>query len=311
MTASNDDIFLKRMWVYQRERFPLAQYIPLISAFTFSAASYSRICRGEGGFIAWNVFLGGTATAVILFLLLRLFDEFKDAEEDAKYRSYRPVPRGLVSLREIRGCIVASFAVVLYLNALMDVRLLVVLTPALIYMLIMWREFFVAAWLRRHPVVYLLTHMLVMPLADFYTSGLDWVLAGARIPVGLLFFLLTTFSNGCVIEIGRKIRNPQDEEVGVDTYSRLWGGRMAASVWLFILGVTGALAFVCCQFGGYASHAFPWLVFFLLLSAIPAVRFILWKKNGRYIEAASGMWTLAMYLIVGGIPMLVDWVKND
>ena len=42
-------------------------------------------------------------------LQLRLADEFKDFEEDSRYRPYRPVPRGLVSLRDLAwvwaGCI--------------------------------------------------------------------------------------------------------------------------------------------------------------------------------------------------------------
>ena len=47
----------------------------------------------------------GVATSFGLFFLLRLFDEFKDAEDDAKYRPYRAVPRGLVTFGELRGLI--------------------------------------------------------------------------------------------------------------------------------------------------------------------------------------------------------------
>ena len=28
-----------RLWIYQRERFPVAQYLPMVAAFTFSASS--------------------------------------------------------------------------------------------------------------------------------------------------------------------------------------------------------------------------------------------------------------------------------
>ena len=41
------------------------------------------------------------ATAFLFFLQLRIADEFKDFEEDSRYRPYRPVPRGLVRLREL------------------------------------------------------------------------------------------------------------------------------------------------------------------------------------------------------------------
>jgi 4-hydroxybenzoate polyprenyltransferase len=41
-------------------------------------------------------------------------------------------------------------------------------------------------------------------------------------PNGLIIFLIVTFLNGVVIEIGRKIRAKEAEEVGVETYSYLW-----------------------------------------------------------------------------------------
>ena len=92
---------LRRWWIYQRERFPLAAHGPLIAAFSASAVSFSALLRGgEDGprvasfVVAFVVSLGS-------FLQLRIADEFKDAEEDARYRPYRPVPRGLVKLSEL------------------------------------------------------------------------------------------------------------------------------------------------------------------------------------------------------------------
>jgi 4-hydroxybenzoate polyprenyltransferase len=35
-----------------------------------------------------------------------------------------------------------------------------------------------------------------------------------------------------VIEVGRKIRAPADEEPGVDTYSSVWGCSKAVLIWL-------------------------------------------------------------------------------
>lgn len=302
--------FLVRYWIYQRERFPLFQTGLLIAAFTFSAASYSRICRGADGFIPWRFFLGGTFTAIALFLLLRLFDEFKDAEEDAKYRPYRAVPRGLVSLREIGWGIVIAILAMLAVNLLLMPVMLLALLPALGYQLLMWREFFIPKLLRRHPVAYLVTHMAVMPMIDFYTTGLDWLNAAGILPPGLPLFLLVTFLNGCVIEIGRKIRAPQDEEHGVETYSVLWGPRRAALVWLAILTVTGALGLACCRFAGYALPALPFLLFFWSVGAGFAIRFIHSGRGAKWLETASGLWTIAMYLTIGGVPMLMEWSSS-
>ena len=104
---------LQRFYIYQKERFPILGHGLMIFAFTFSAISYSRICRGKEGFIPWQDFLIGIFATVTLFFLVRIFDEFKDKEDDAKYRKYLPVPRGLISLKELRiiGLVVASMQI--------------------------------------------------------------------------------------------------------------------------------------------------------------------------------------------------------
>jgi len=297
----------RRWWIYQRERFPVFQNGALIAVFTFSAASYSAICRGTRDPVPWQVLVCGIATSFILFLLLRFFDEFKDAEDDARFRPYLPVPRGLITLREVGRGIVIACAIAFAANALVAPAMLPALLLALLYILIMWREFFVARWLRRHAVAYLITHMMVMPVIDFYTTGLDWMVRGVKMPSGLLLFLVVTFLNGCVIEIGRKIRRPQDEEPGVETYSYLWGPRRALAVWLALLAGTGALAYVCCRRGGYAAEALPVLCLLLAGCALPAILFAVKGHSGKGIEVAAGVWTIGMYLTIGGLPMLLGW----
>jgi 4-hydroxybenzoate polyprenyltransferase len=92
---------MNRWWIYQRERFPLAAHGPLILAFSASAVSYSALLRGSSTAPSLRSFAVAFVVSLGSFLLLRIADEFKDQEEDAKYRPYRPVPRGLVRLREL------------------------------------------------------------------------------------------------------------------------------------------------------------------------------------------------------------------
>ena len=306
MTPESGKNIFVRLWIYQKERFPLAGYLPLVAAFTFSAASYSRICRGAEGFVPWTRICAGIATSFGVFLLLRLFDEFKDADDDAAYRPYRPVPRGLVTLRELGILIAAVIAAMVLLNALFLPAMLPALGLALGYILVMWREFFVREWLRRHAVAYMVTHMMIMPLTDFYTTGLDWMNERVAMPRGLFLFLAVTFLNGCVIEIGRKIRRPEDEEKGVETYSFLWGPNRAAGIWLGILSVTALLAFLCCAAAGYGLPALPFLALCWLGCAAPALLFLKTGRHGPKIETAAGVWTVCMYLLIGGVPMLLE-----
>jgi hypothetical protein len=72
-------------------------------------------------------------------------------------------------------------------------------------------------------VLYLLSHMAIMPLIDLLLTGIEWL--PGRAASGLWMFLALSFVNGCVLEIGRKLWAPENEIAGVDTYSGLWGPR--------------------------------------------------------------------------------------
>src|SRR5262249_52383299 len=112
--------FLGRLWVYQRERFPLLGHGLLIAAFSFSAVCFSRLLRAEAGWPGWPAAVVAFLTSFLFFLQLRIADEFKDFDEDSRYRPYRPVPRGLVSLYELGwvgvGAAVVQLALGLWLE---------------------------------------------------------------------------------------------------------------------------------------------------------------------------------------------------
>src|ERR1043165_2887292 len=92
---------MNRWWIYQRERFPIFGHGPLILAFSFSAVSYSRMLRGVAGFPPVLPTVVAFVSCFFFFLQLRIADEFKDKVEDGRFRPYRPVPRGLVTLRQL------------------------------------------------------------------------------------------------------------------------------------------------------------------------------------------------------------------
>jgi 4-hydroxybenzoate polyprenyltransferase len=295
-----------RWWVYQRERFPIWAHGPLVLAFSSSAVCFSHLLRGQVTLPDAKGITVAFVTCLLFFLGLRIADEFKDFEEDARYRPYRPVPRGLVSLREL-GWVGAGAAIAQLLLALWLAPLLVmVLLAGWCYLALMSKEFFVRDWLKARPITYLWTHMLIMPIVDLYATACDWVPAGLTLPPsGLAWFLAASFFNGIVIEFGRKIRAPEDEENGVQTYSFLWGRRTAALAWLGAMTAT-ALCAVCA--GGRIQFAVPVAIvtaILLVFAAGTAVHFLNTPKagSGKRFELISGLWTLALYLSLGLIPL--------
>ena len=99
------------------------------------------------------------------------------------------------------------------------------------YLLLMAKEFFVAEWLKKRQLAYIFSHMMIIPLIDLYSSGLDWKMSGHSWHLGIAWFMLVSFINGLVLKFGRKIRTKDSEEEGVVTYSKLYGIQKAVGKW--------------------------------------------------------------------------------
>jgi 4-hydroxybenzoate polyprenyltransferase len=299
---------MRRWWIYQKERFPIVQHGVLIAIFSSAAVGYSMLLRGEpllgGRSHPLGTGLIAALTLFLCFLQLRIADEFKDAADDAQYRPYRPVPRGLVTLRELGIVAIAAAFIQLGLALSMGLALVLLLCLVWAYMALMAQEFFASTWLKARPLLYLLSHAVIMPLLALYATACDWLAAGAAAPSGLAVLLLVSFFNSLVIELGRKIRAPPSEEAGVATYSVLWGRRRAAIAWLsasWLMGMTALWAAMPIQAN------LPVACVFLLLisgSVILVWRFAkhptpAWAKG---FEVMSALWTVLIYLSLGIAP---------
>ncbi|MCH8552757.1 MAG: UbiA family prenyltransferase [Natronospirillum sp.] len=228
MTALPDEsglTLLQRGWRYQQERFPLLVHGPLIAVMAFGAFGYA-VSSAEFQPDLYR-YLACWAGLLAFFFLLRVADEFKDYETDCAHRPYRAVPRGLVSLRALGMAAVVALVLQVVLAVVVGLQLWGPLIIAWIWLGLMTREFFVGDWLEARPVLYLFSHMLIMPLLMFYALAHFGAVSVAQVwPL-----LPLALGVGLCLELGRKIRRPQDEEAGVDTYSALWGPRRAAMAW--------------------------------------------------------------------------------
>lgn len=297
---------MNRWLLYQKERFPLLQHAPLVLVFAFSGLCYSRLLRGALAWPSPQALVTAFLVALFFFLQLRIADEFKDAEEDARFRPYRPVPRGLVKLREL-GWIFALLALAqLVLTTLLFSPLVWLLAIAWLYLAAMSKEFFAREWLSARPVLYLLTHMGIMPMIDLYITSVDWRVAGAAWPdPGIYWFLAVSFFNGVAIEFGRKIRAPGDEEEGVRTYSALWGRRPATAIWLAALAANAAAAVMAARNIDFFLPALLFLGILFLVALALAASFLKrpTSATAKRLETYSGVWTLLMYLSLGPLSL--------
>ncbi len=300
-------IMLNRWWIYQRERFPIVAHSVLIAVFSGSAFGYSVLLRGGTKIQNFSSIIVAFVSVFIFFLHLRIADEFKDFEEDLRYRPYRAVPRGLMSLRELGWLGIATGIIQLGLALWLTPTLALMLGLVWLYFGLMCKEFFVHNWLKAHPLAYMWSHMVIVPLINLYATACDWLVAQASPPAGVFWFLVASFFNGMIIEIGRKIRSPKDEEFGVETYSAVWGRRNAVLAWLGVVGLTAIASFISASQINFATPV-AWLLAILLIVAIAVAWLFLRQpitKWAKLIEKMSSLWTLLVYLCLGIIPLLL------
>ena len=297
---------LRRWWIYLQERFPLHRHGPLILAFSFSAVTFSWLLRSQSGWPSPLSLVVAFLSCLTFFFQLRIADEFKDEEEDARYRPYRPVARGLVTLRELGGVFVLVGVLQLCLALWLDTRLLILLFVSWTYLALMSKEFFVGEWLRGKHLLYMVTHMAIMPIIDLYATSTDWLVYQGHAPDGLFWFLLASLFNGMVIEIGRKIRSPHDEEEGVNTYSVVWGRLRAVCMWWLVLGLAFVCALMAARRIGFVLPSAVVLGAAFASAVFIGMHFLQHHPPGRgqWIENWSGAWTLTLYLSLGPAPLL-------
>lgn len=297
---------MSRWWTYQNERFPLAVNGPLVAVFSLGALYHSALLRDAATLPGWQPALVAFVVALGFFLLLRIADEFKDAEKDAEYRPYRPVPRGLVSLRELGRLAFGTALVQLGLTLWLDPQVTLVLVAAWVYLGLMSVEFFAGDWLEARLGLYVASHMLILPLVALLAMACDWAEAGARPPAALGWFLGASYVNGLVLEIGRKTRAPEDEEKGVETYSTAWGRSQAATAWGLAVVGAGVLSVIAALQVGAGGWTTVVLGALALGALAAAVRFAHHPTSDRAapLELFSGIWLLASYGCMGLLPLV-------
>ena len=303
-----DAPLVHRLWLYQAERFPLGKTAVLLGVFSAASLAVSAQLAERPLPPVWT-FVVMWLVCLVVFFQMRASDEWKDLDDDRRYRPERPVPSGLVSLRLIAGLAVAAGAVAVLLTASVSVALLLFLALVWLWLGLMTFEFFAPEWLKRRPLLYLVSHMAIMPLIDLLMTAGEWLPHGAP-PQGLWLFLALSFVNGCVLEVGRKVWSPASERAGVETYSALLGPGRAALAWMGACLLSLALLVGV----GIALDA-PLLVGALGAVALAGVLVVgarfradpTPERQGA-VDTAAGLWVFSCYCIAGFAPLAMRWI---
>ncbi len=301
---------IDRWWQYQKERFPLMGHGLLVFVLCASALAVSTLLRGQTVFPDTEIIAGAFVSALTLFFHLRIADEFKDREEDLRHRPHLPVPRGLISLRELYIAAIVCGVIQIAIALSIEPALIIILLIVWLYMALMTKEFFLREWLKSRLLVYMLSHMPIIPLIAIYISAFDWLVDKMPPPAGLGWLVIISYFVGIVLEIGRKIRAPDHEISGVTTYSSAWGIHTSSIAWLGALCLA-SLATLPLAYS--ISFLVPMAVVMSLVMTTGVWVVIGFIKNpksesAKWIEHVSAAAILVLYLGIGPLTILFQLI---
>ena len=341
---------IKNLKIYLNERFPLGKNSFFVLIFTLSGYIYigllynSKIIKPilskginrvpllwdkeiDNVPIIWYKLLPLFIIIFMFFFQLRITDEFKDYEEDLKYRPYRPVQRGIISLKALGKIGIATIIIQIILAHVINPKLIYFMLLVWVYMFLMTKEFFIKNWLTERILIYALSHVVIMIFITLVIlKGTGYILEShfletlylsleryeKNIFIGLIPLFALNYLNGIVLEIGRKTRKANEEEYGVQTYSKLWGRKKA----VFILCILYAIEYILVLLGlsnmykEFFMTGTLILTITLVISIYFMIKFLKKDLTGKIPENISGIWILISSMNMGLIQYAVFYMLS-
>ena len=283
--------FFKRWYTYQKERFPVVIYGLYIFSIVFAIFCYSNYieCVDKPNFI---LLIPMFVFAFLQFLMVRIVDEFKDYEDDSKYRPYRPVPRGLITLKELKVLFVICLLIQIALALVLNIQNLILLVLFWMFFFCFSKDFFIKKYLDEHILVTVLVDELLVALLGLYISTF---VTGTINPM-MTIILIMVYLVSWIVEVARKVRCKEDEEKGVNTYTAVLGiGKT-----IFVLFVTQTLLMLL-QVSVLGMKHLPWILVLYTITDIINIVFAEKKtrKYAKLVELMANIFIVVTYLSMG------------
>ena len=325
---------IKNFKIYLNERFPLGKNSIFVLIFTLSGYIYTGLLYNSKIInqifskeikvpMPWHKIVALFIIIFMFFLQLRITDEFKDYEEDLKYRAYRPVQRGVVTLKALEKIGIATVIIQIILAYVIDFKIIYFMIIVWFYMFLMAKEFFIKEWLTKRILIYALSHVVIMIFITLViVNATQYIILGEaenifkfgalqwyrhNIDIALIPLFTLNYLNGIVLEIGRKTRRADEEEHGVQTYSKLWGKKKAAVILSLLFAVEYFLVILGLSYTYEKYFLFSGLVLLIILiiSIYFMIKFLKKDLSGKIVESVSGLWSVLSSMGLGLLPYFV------
>lgn len=233
---------LNKYWLYLQERFPLSQFLPLSILIGGGAAILSQVYVYQS-VVGWFKVSLSASALFLLLMRLRIWDEHKDWVHDRQHYPNRPVIRGLVKLKELQNLLLAILGFEIVIALSMGINSFIWFGVMLGYSWLMYQEFFIRDWLKKHFTSYIISHEILLIPLFWYLMSLNVKMGFWEMLTNYFAWLLIAYSGGqlFMLEVARKIRGPKQETASRDTYSAQYGPwRATWLLWILAFFSIGA-----------------------------------------------------------------------
>ena len=310
MAVTHESPLLARIGAWSLERYPPPITVINILVY-FTVAGVAKLLVGDGtvDFDMTRDLLGALAFSCFP-LMIRVFDEHKDYEEDVHNHPDRILQQGIITLGHLKVVGAIAIGLQLGISLYLDGGFGLITIAWLIVMgwsLLMAKEFFVGEWLEKRLFLYAFSHQLVSPMASY------WIVCMAQakslepgvFPVDDIWpvtFLL--MASGFAIEVSRKFKAPSQERETVDSYTKALGiGGAVTTALIFLFAETVLTYLILGQVYGDAGVSIVWTAVVALpfVGAVPL--YLKFKSNPtedmpKKIEGMSGVIMLLMHVYI-------------
>lgn len=253
-----------------KERVPIIANLILAFGLVFSTQALL-----EHRFTALELIL--SVISLLVFITeLRFMDEIKDFEKDKIAHPDRPLPRGLVTVKQVQKLMIIFFGLFLLCGILSYYYInptsgkLLFLTA--LWLFLMYKEFFIPKLINKSPIIYAISHqVIILPIVFYLTSIINYSLSFNPTNVGLALIVLSSFFT---FEVGRKMDPKSDPILG--TYL-IHYGKIKTNLLILTLMLPGLL-------GGLFIGKFVWMAIPALLIFITQIRIFINQEKFKDLE---------------------------
>lgn len=202
---------LKKCHIYFKERFPIRVYFIFILCLYYSSYLFGFKLKTKSSLPAFNLkSFVGFLVVFLIFMQLRIFDDYKDYDQDKLKYPERRLSKGDLNLTDLKNISWLMILLQIILNLYIGLTSTILWLLIFFWSILMLKEFFMPKFLNNHRVIYVISHQLILPLICIYSMNIaTYIFDIENLDcVYLTIFIITITTLTLIFHLAKKLQLP-------------------------------------------------------------------------------------------------------